>query len=837
MTGNYVLASLADLVHYAWMAAVPEKYADEVARDVVRELQAAQKELANRLEGARTEAQRELIDRYGRHDAHRRMDSVAGNVVGTLTSMAHLHMMLARWSHLQGALPLTDPQLWKQTVPRDGLTDKIAGEWRKIADINYLPLSEMAADMLEDPELAPQLGSTLAKIHDTLQRYIDEGISATTNVVAEIWQSLIPDRDQRAAYYTKPPVAALLAGLTAERIADPRNARYNEICAGTGTLARAVEERLRFRYFARAEDKTSIHAERMQSRIQLTDINPQSVSVATANLSSMEPQTIFTDTTIYAITSEGGSLNFLKPLGVSNMEDALIGGHGSTKAMLILQPGSADIICNNDPYFRSRGGAPDAIPSEAKAAYRAQANRRLPGVVNWQAGLATPMHVIEHVLLADGAPHGKVLPLTAAHAESWSGFRRNIENEYTDVIAICTAAGDGASMSADTSIQEMLLVGTKTKQGDKAVTCVNLTRTFKSKLEAKMFADAIRREIALGETSGIVRVGGVAGTYFRMSGLGEGKPWHALGLSGDYASLTSFLMGGNAWDPATGKAIPFALPMTTLSGVSAHGPTHHLLGSLPVSRDARGAFAMHPTPNASSRLNPSLWEMRAGEQTRITCNPTHYGVPRAEPKEAERMLETAGRYHLARNLAMSAQTIAVAYTEPLCMGGRSWTTLYADAGVAEAIALFLNSTFGMVIRIGYGQLTTLGRSAIQVRAIAGHPIPDFSEDSDAGRVACQIASENFERLRALPLKRIAWSALDENRKDIDRVVARMLGLSYDAATERMLQSWREMMCLQPVVHGNNRQVVDELRYAGVFNDNAQPRTQVEAQQAELRLID
>ena len=219
-------------------------------------------------------------------------------------------------------------------------------------------------------------------------------------------------------------------------------------------------------------------------------------------------------------------------------------------------------------------------------------------------------------------------------------------------------------------------------------------------------------------------------------------------------------------------------------------------------------------------LNPSLWEMQAGEQTRITVQPTHYGTPRSTPEEAERMRATAGHFHLARNLRMNAQTIAVAYTEEPCMGGRSWTTLHAADGVAEAVALYLNSTFGMLVRIGYGQSTDPGRATIQVRAIPSHPVPDFGEDSDAGRNARRIAAEHFERLRLLPLKRIVLSAMDDNRAEIDRVVAQMLGFPSNDATEQMLDSWRRLMCRQPVVHGSNRRVVDELKRAGVLTEDA-----------------
>ena len=817
--------SVRDLAQYAWLAAIPEAYSAVIINEVVANLKTAQNELSQRLRLSSKAAQNRLIARYGNHDSASGMDGVAGNVVGTLASMMQLHINLEQWSNLDYALPIADPEFWHRVDSHLGLPWRIAREWRKIEAVDYMPLSTIAAAMLEDPDLTSLTGRTVWAVHNTISSYLQAGISATTNVVAEIWQALIPDRDQRAAYYTKPAVAELLANLTTARLAKPAEARYNEVCAGTGTLARATEENIRFRHYAATLDKSSIHARRMERHIQLTDINPQSISVATANMISLEPETAFGSSAIFAITAAGGSLNFLTPEGVANLDAEIVGRNGAQGEMLVIDPRTVDIICNNDPYYRPRGGARSPISSEAMKAYRRHANRRVKGVANGQAGLATFMHVIEHELLGKGGPHGKVLPLTAAHAETYTGFRRNIENEYCDVIAISTASGDGASMSADTGIQEMLLVGTKHRPpngsknggqyGDRAVTCVNLHRTFENKLQAKMFADAIRRAVAAGETSGDINVGGVVGTYYRMTGLGEGKPWSALGISGDYAILTNHVTQGRAWDPATGGVTDFALPMTTASGISTQGPTHHLLGCVPASRAPSGAFTMRPAPAAQHRQNPSLWELQASEQVTMTCVPTHYGAPRGDAAEARRMLDTAGHFHLSRNLSMSSQKIAVAYTEQECMGGRSWTTIYADAGVAEAVAFFLNSTYGMLIRIGYGQSTQLGRSPIQVRAIAGHPLPDFAGDSAAGREARRIATENFERLRTLPLERISLSVIDANRAEIDRIVTLMLGLEWNPETENMLASWRRLMCLQPGVNGNNREVLAALAEAGI----------------------
>ena len=825
-----VAVSLRDLVHYAWLAAIPEDYSRVEVGNVIAALDGARRGLRGRFDNISAAERERLLAAYN-PDSDTGLDGVAGNVVGTLASMMQLHLCLKEWASggLGEVLPLGDPSLWQQTQRRHGIPHAIAAEWRKIETIDYQPLSTLAANMLEDGDLSPKLGATLRVIHDTLVRYIDAGISATTNVAAEIWQSLIPDRDQRAAYYTKPVTAELLANLTAPRLANPAEARYNEICAGTGTIARATEENIRFRHYANTDDKSSIHARRMERYIRLTDINQQSVSVATANMAALEPDTAYSTNAVFAITAEGGALNYLTRKGLADMETALIGRDGARSDMLILERHSADICNNNDPYFVARKGAKNPVDSKVMQKYKRQADRRLKGVGNGNAGLASFMHVIEHELLAYGGVHGKVLPLKAAHAETWDGFRRNIENVYREVAAICTAAGDGTSMSADTGVQEMLVIATKQPRpgqgevetgGDRSVTCINLTQTCASKIEAKMFADAIRRELAKGEPAGEISVGRVVGTYYRMTDLGTGKPWSALGSSGKYTTLTQEVTTGNAWNPDTGGVVKFALPMTTLGKLIVKGPTHHYIG---ISSDSEGthptgAFLFHPDGkkgNSYIQSNPSLWNVQAGKQVSITCQPTHYGEPRSTPAEAEDMLKSAGNFHLSRGLRMSAQKIAVAYTETACMGGRSWNTIKAEDGVIKAVTLFLNSTYGILIRAGYGQSSDLGRSPIQVNAIDDHPIPDFAGKTPAAVEARQLALDNFDRLRGLRLERMALAAIDPNRAELDRVVTLMLGLPWDVGMENMLANWRKLMCLQPIINANVKGTLATLAKHGI----------------------
>ena len=818
---NPVAVSIRDLVHYAWLSAIPEDYSQKELAKVIRALNAAKLGLQRRLKMLADVSQARLLASYNPGNSTG-IDGVAGNVVGTLTSMMQLHLCLKEWSDggLPEVLPLGDQSLWQKTMRRRGIPYDLVREWRKIEFIDYKPLSTLAAAMLDDRDLSSHLGDTLRAIHDTLREYVDAGISATANVAAEVWQELIPDREQRAAYYTKPITAEMLANLTVPRLANPAQARYNEICAGTGTIARATEESIRFRHYADTDDKASIHARRMEKYIRLTDINQQSVSVATANMSALEPNTPYRTNAIFAITAEGGALNYLTERGVSDMLDTLIGRDGERSDMLALERGSADLCNNNDPYFRAGGdGVRNPVSETLMREYKRRADQRVPGVANGMAGFVTFMQVIEHELLAYGGVQGKVLPLAAARADSYTGFRRHLERDYRDLLAISGIPG-----SADTSIEEMLVVGTKAVPkagGDRAVTCINLTRDFSSRIEAKMFADAIRREMAKGQPSGDIDVGGKAGSYYRMENLGEGRPWMAVasGSKGEFPILTANVTQGKAWNPITGGSVSFALPMTTLDKVVVPGPSDALIGRFADSRSPRGAFVMHPAAEAESQRNPSLWQTLAEEQVKITCQPTHYGVPRLAPDKVQEMLNLASRFHISLSLRMSSQKIAAAYTEQACMGGTAWATIQAaegsEDGIAEAVILFLNSAFGLLIRSGIGLTTNQGRARIYVNALASHPIPDFAGQTPAAAAARQLAVENFDRLRQLELERIALAALDPNRAEIDRVVTLMLGLPWDVSTENMLAEWRKMLSLEPGVNGNNKGVLAALAEQGI----------------------
>ena len=71
---------------------------------------------------------------------------------------------------------------------------------------------------------------------------------------------------------------------------------------------------------------------------------------------------------------------------------------------------------------------------------------------------------IADMKLKDGGRVGLVLPMTISAQASWKGIREMFARDYSDVLVIYFAEGSHGrekSMSADTSIGEVILTATK----------------------------------------------------------------------------------------------------------------------------------------------------------------------------------------------------------------------------------------------------------------------------------------------------------------------------------------------------------------------------------------
>ena len=238
-----------------------------------------------------------------------------------------------------------------------------------------------------------------------------------------------------------------------------------------------------------------------------------------------------------------------------------------------------------------------------------------------------------------------------------------------------------------------------------------------------MIAEAYRMPGA----SGVIWQGRHIGDWTRTTPPEPGFPWFTLGMqSNDLAMVIGELLQGRLHSPTEIQTWQFGVAITTLGQLTGVGPTHHLVGSVigPThdlighlqGGDGRGAFTFYPVGPTEIPTYPSLWAADAPKQTRITVQPTHSGRPvstdpRNDPNLSN-MLAQRSDLFISRNLCMTSQALAIARTDRQVMGGSSWTALRTgNDAVKAALAIWCNSTLGLMMRVSLSQTTQLGAPA------------------------------------------------------------------------------------------------------------------------------
>ena len=575
----------------------------------------------------------------------------------------------------------------------------------------------------------------------------------------------------------------------------------------------------------------------MEKSLTGLDINSLASHMTAAGLSTGEIETEYYRTNIAAVSLDDGRTGSLELLETEQITD-VTGQQARAATARRAEPvvigvptASQDLVIQNPPYSRARGDRKlfdvTGINEEQRqrsvkrlASIRSRLRRNGDEMTDGQAGLGADFSALAHRKLKGGGVFATVLPLTAAHADSWEGFRRTLEREYDHITAIAFPADMGAMMSADTYMNEMLLIANKRKEraGSEPrkersqITCVNLDVPPESAIAALWYAKWIGEIARSGRNSDIIHEGGrTIGNWTRVASPKPGFPWFAVGMLNQHlAAATAELMEGRLYSPRDRKSWNFSLGFTTLDQVVTIGPTHHLIGHIRGAGEAIGAFTFDEITPIKLPTYPALWAAESKTQRRILTSPTHDGTPVADDGAAP-MLAQRSDLFISRNLRMTSQALAAARSDTPVMGGRAWTALLSDDhGAKAALSIWLNSTLGLMLRTAYAQTTQQGRATMQIRALAGFPVPDFGADSESGERARAFSQKHFVELSSLPLEPVSYAFRDENRLRIDKAVLEMLGLGQDSDAAQAVASLREHWCREPSVHGGSQKIMEDL---------------------------
>ena len=472
---------------------------------------------------------------------------------------------------------------------------------------------------------------------------------------------------------------------------------------------------------------------------------------------------------------------------------------------------SVDWILMNPPYSRTTGkhGAFQitGLPDEERDACQKKWKHTIRNEpVTKTAGMGASFLALARKKVKPGGRIGFVLPQTFAFGESWEKTRRMIEREFTDIIAITTAAGKALgkkALSADTGMEEMILVATRRYgSGEHApIRCITfyvpVTMHGEAGETARAILDAVDKAGGAGTSQSIIIGETEIGQVCVFDAGGEGAPWGPLGVThADMAFAADALIHGRLEFPGLGKPMNLNADMATLGDVFDVGPSESQIGH-PRGGDGRGAFEISLITDSDGAVGAdrSLWRASGATQVSLVVEPMHKGKATASEEMCERMRRQTSRLFYASGMRWNSQCLLAATTKHKVMGGRAWLALmHGDIRVCKAFALWANSTLGMMAHWTQGQRTHAGRSTMRNRAIKQVPCPRLDEIGDD---MLDFAAAEFDRLTSLRLRPAYQAHLDEARWEIDLAVVKMLGLPDDAI--EVLEELRPLWCREPTI--------------------------------------
>ena len=840
-SGGFLTGNVHDLAELLDAAALSKEHLEHLAEQVARYVNAA----ANNLELALTNSQcREIAGKVFQRTP----------LKGLRTTMVlWLNALLTQYRLFSLGVEGIDAVQFSTTHPAIP-TDQLKA-WTRIQDKNWKSIFQPAIEILEiATNVSPgATAKALAWLKEAVQRIEVAKLGAHINVGAELFPKLSDDRKQVAAFYTQPATAELLAHLTIrpEDLNEEewksgelfRSRTLADLACGTGTLLRSGYRRICHLHERAGGTESSIrnlHQSAMEFGLVGSDISPIAAHLTASSLAAIGSGEPYGNTRIgwvQAGSKNGhmGSLEFLLGSELDNLLGTVgrssSGDDGDGHAIHVAGA-SLDWILMNPPYSRTRGGQSAFDIAGLSKVERNACQKRWGDAIrdrpaDKRAGMGASFLVLANDKIKPEGRIGFVLPLTAAHAESWAATRRMIERNFEQVVAIGVVGGRAlgrSALSADTHIEEMLLVAQKRDLGTCNPNCgepapiysVTLLEPVVRVGEASEIGRAINSAIAKCEGPGAVvpmRIGkDEIGHVRQFATTGKGAPWTPLGVQSAELELSaSELITGYLKFGGFSCSLP--VKFVAIEDLFSVGPTHDLIGH-PEGGDGRGAFQFYKIKDDLDAIgrDRAVWQADANRQMSLEVLPTHKGVAvkgvGSDP-ERDAMRKFKSILFYARNMRWTSQALLSASTEKPAMGGRAWVALqHKNPDVSKAFALWANSTLGMIVHWTRGQRTQLGRSTTQIAAVKKIPCPRL-DLLDVETL--EEAAAGFDSLRKRTLQPACQAHCDSTRHDIDSLVMKMLNLAPEAkATVREL---RWLWCNEPSVHGNNREAFSLLERA------------------------
>ncbi len=666
---------------------------------------------------------------------------------------------------------------------------KFRDAWRTISEeIDYVPVFDLAAQLMEIVDTAPP------EMHKPVLAPLIQAVKETNTVEGHdlsgrLFHTLLSDAKFTGAYYTSVPAATLLARLVFENWppnvdwADhefPASLSVADLACGTGTLLMAVAAEAERRHEAAGgKQSAELHKAMVEQALHGYDVQLSAIHFAATSLAMLNPQIEFDRMNLYVMdygAEDGkvalGSLDFLGddevPVQFALSPDIApkgaerVSGEGpqGVEAGVTAKLPELDLAIMNPPFTRSVGGNLlfGSLPKDERRKLQNELSKRLKSrQATATAGLGAAFVAAAAPKLRPGEGRiALVLPATVCTGPSWAQTRALIERDFNLDMVIVSHDPQRWNFSDSTDLSEALLIATRRNQLDEGdehrTTFVNLWRNSPSVFEAGRVADAIAATPpAKFEESG--------SALLTVDGRDQGEllsiPSHALrssawtGMQFARADLTRstlrLLLDGEVWIP--GEASTGTLSLCRLDELGEIGPDR---------RDLWDGFERTDTITAY----PMVENHDSERRNTLAVKPDKHLAPLANPRPGRKLkpLGTlwpkAGRLLVAERLRLNTSRIVAMCCDRAVLSNVFWPLRTASEQHSKALALWLNSSLGLLTLLATRTTTEGGWVSIKKGDLQRMPVLDVrrlsaEQIANLSKLFDDLANDSFERLPAM----------------------------------------------------------------------------------------
>ena len=688
--------------------------------------------------------------------------------------------------------------------------EALRAAWRKVLDINYYPIFNIALRLLEpiDIRIVREIIDRLVDAADFVRSH---NLSHSSDMYGLVLQRMIDDRERLATYYTLPESAETMASIVLPPVGDPAwrdkrsilSLRVADLACGTGMLLATAYRQIIARYGAGGGSGSAVHEEFMKSCISGLDVLPLAAHMTVSSLAGVYPGVVIRDTNIHHMPigrwgpgrSEYrlGSLDLIDDSDTTLFESSqqVTGSGEAGRTHHGIMDGSLDLIVMNPPFTkagkrkRGDGGRLDAVAPFAAfdASDREQeamgrlARKKFAGTcAHGHAGLGSYFVAVCDKKLRPGGTMALILPATIASGESWSKVRALLAGGYdTTVLSIANERMgrlDGA-FSSDTGMLEVMLVARKRREGDVSASPVFVTLRDRplTAVEGVHVGESIRRleeikSVEEGHGATPLMMGrrkiGHAVTM-EVEGGGDGATWPLVNVREPALVSAAYALRWHA-----GAAF------TTLGQLCKFGPDSQML----VGRAQKGPFAIRDIDGDGGVPEyHALWNNDHRAQRTMLLAPDKAMDVRKGASDARvrDMWATASHVHVNLDPRYTTQPLLASFTGAKTAGGTAWPSLLLpDADTGKAFVMWHNSTLGILSYWMAAGRQQLGRGRAKRSGAARIHVPDFAADGMEGCTRRLAAA--FDEMSDAALSPISDLEEDAVRHRIDEAVAGSLGI-------------------------------------------------------------